>query len=136
MKKMSKAKLRARRKWGIRIRERRVAAGWAVTGVGSIGWRLKQLGYKTYAAYLSSDHWKRVRGLFISPGTKCQACLLAEAVNLHHKNYKNLGSETQDDVVPLCGGCHRRVHISETMGCKTGLEGALKRVIKRNRKRS
>ncbi len=75
------------------------------------GIRLKFLGYKSYSAYLRSDHWKNFRKrYFTSNDKKCAVCGVRSGLELHHKNYSNLGREKFSDVVCLCEGHHKRLH--------------------------
>lgn len=76
-----------------------------------------------YAEYLASDDWKRRRKeLLRAHGWKCAACgiprILAlwwdrEDLNIHHRRYDTLGSESPDDVEALCEKCHGAEHRAE-----------------------
>jgi uncharacterized protein YlaI len=64
-----------------------------------------------YEEYLFSAHWKHFSGEAIKFARyKCQLCDNNNSLNVHHKNYKNLGRETFNDTIVLCNDCHRMVH--------------------------
>ena len=64
-----------------------------------------------YSDYLKSPHWVAFRQRIYSTRNRCQACGTNKAkLNIHHKNYKCLGKETDDDVLVLCEACHTRFH--------------------------
>ena len=119
------AKIRRRflRRW----RRNRIANGYNDDGIGIIKRRLKELGYKNYSTYLASDHWTGTRErLLLERGSICELCKNRGFVQLHHRTYKNLGSELDCELIFLCDSCHHRIHQSERMG--VGLERALRRV--------
>jgi len=76
----------------------------------------------SYQKYLSSPHWRNLqKSLKSNPKYQtCYSCDLTLAVliscgdtdgiDLHHISYKNIGNETEKDIVPLCSDCHHRVH--------------------------
>jgi len=71
-------------------------------------WMLNQMDYKSY---LQTDHWQRFRLEAIEHcGGKCQLCGKTEMLQVHHKNYKNRGWETFDDVIVICSKCHDKQH--------------------------
>lgn len=63
-----------------------------------------------YNEYLKSSEWKNFRSKIISQCQKCYICDSAASLNVHHKTYDNLGSETESDVVVLCNECHAIHH--------------------------
>lgn len=67
-----------------------------------------------YREYIRSPQWRAVRQRFIASKLPkvCAACgkPWGHGDHLHHRTYKNLGNERLMDLVPLCPGCHRRVH--------------------------
>ena len=118
------------------MREKRVAGGYYETGLGALAAKLKAIGFKNYAEYLASDHWKMTRARVLAQrGRICQICQSTDVVAVHHRTYERLGSESDDDLVVLCGDHHRRVHHSERVGGKGGLDGALVRMIRRFNKK-
>jgi hypothetical protein len=72
-----------------------------------------------YAAYLESPTWHGVREEWLDEHRKrfdsepvCRVCGLRWTLrdDLHHRTYDNLGQERYDDLVPMCRGCHERLH--------------------------
>ena len=73
--------------------------------------RFRNRGYRSYAEYLASDHWARVRRAYRDSGRPmdCAACG-ARPIELHHRSYSRICGERLNDLIPLCRGCHGRVH--------------------------
>jgi 5-methylcytosine-specific restriction endonuclease McrA len=65
-----------------------------------------------YAAYIASHRWRtnaaRVRELAVAQG-KCRLCAEQGPLEVHHRDYENLGDERDGDLVALCARCHREV---------------------------
>jgi hypothetical protein len=65
-----------------------------------------------YDLYLQTEHWQH----FSSEALKfsryrCQLCDKNNVeINVHHKNYENIGRETFNDVIVLCKNCHEKHH--------------------------
>jgi hypothetical protein len=76
------------------------------------GDRLRQLGYDSYADYLRSAHWRRVRLCYWASGREieCAVCGDDERIELHHYHYRSLGHERPSDLLALCHRHHRDVH--------------------------
>lgn len=73
--------------------------------------KLRRLGFKNYAQYLRSDHWKSVKQRYAnSKQPKICACCGDPKYQLHHKTYERLGKEHLKDFLPLCDCCHRQFH--------------------------
>lgn len=72
---------------------------------------LSNLGFRTYAEYLESEHWKQFKQRYVQSDQpqRCRCCGLAK-YELHHVTYKRLGQERLTDVIPLCRECHDKVH--------------------------
>ena len=72
--------------------------------------------YSTYRDYLNlSNHWKRFKlklkhNFKIQQKHCCIICSSKTKLEVHHKTYKNIGNESENDVVLLCSGCHRYIH--------------------------
>lgn len=64
-----------------------------------------------YEWYLLSSHWMDVRQRAIdnSDGL-CVRCGGKRRIQVHHKNYTNLGNEKDEDIEVLCGECHEDEH--------------------------
>lgn len=65
-----------------------------------------------YHKYITSDEWKKKSRNFLKNYKKCQICLNNRPIHTHHRTYKNLGNETNEDLMALCGTCHKKVHFS------------------------
>ena len=64
-----------------------------------------------YKDYLNSNHWIEFRRKIYSTRKICQGCSSSKKkLNIHHRNYKSLGKETEDDIIVLCEECHNRFH--------------------------
>lgn len=74
--------------------------------------RLASIGL-TYAEYLKSDEWKKIRSKASKRDIykKCKKCDSHKNINLHHKHYKWIGTHhAMQAIVPLCKNCHQIVH--------------------------
>ncbi len=64
-----------------------------------------------YRNHLQSEYWKTIRLKALERDNKiCQSCKSARATEVHHLTYKNLGSETLDELISYCRACHEKVH--------------------------
>lgn len=72
-------------------------------------WQLQNMPYKLY---LETEHWKHFRAETLKFAQyKCQLCNSKDTeLNVHHKNYDNVGRETFNDVIVLCKLCHGTHH--------------------------
>lgn len=70
--------------------------------------------YEKYKIQLSRPEWLAFREfIFVVKGKKCELCGSLKDIQIHHKRYINgrLAWEyIPDDVVVLCGNCHKRIH--------------------------
>ena len=76
--------------------------------------RLSVLGYASYAEYLKSDDWARVRAEKLRRFRDCLLCG-KPANQVHHMDYSHevlLGLRPQL-LVTLCEGCHERIEFAE-----------------------
>lgn len=72
--------------------------------------RLSQLGFKSYAEYLASGHWRDFKARYRAKRSmRCAVCQTSR-VQLHHHTYRNLGDESLGDVTPLCDKHHDEIH--------------------------
>lgn len=83
--------------------------GWEITlGYAARDKVLLELGFESYAEYLKSDLWKRVRAkVFACRGNRCWLCD-QKATQVHHKSYTRrilLGKKFKG-LMPICGKCH------------------------------
>lgn len=79
---------------------------------------LRELGYRSYSEYLSSDLWKEIRRRAIRKAKgMCEVCGKNEATHVHHLNYQKdtlLGKkETLVFLVASCEECHIRVEFDQ-----------------------
>ena len=74
-----------------------------------------------YQAYLESDQWRstrnftmdRVRSYTNKPVYQCEECkefFRNDAIHVHHKHYRTVGRERQEDLMVLCKWCHALTH--------------------------
>ena len=68
------------------------------------------LGFKNYAEYLQSHHWRSLRNQLIGNKPFCCACNVFLATELHHVRYDRVGKETKDCVIGVCHSCHNAIH--------------------------
>ena len=72
----------------------------------SFGWGHNN---RTYEKYLNSPAWQVKRDAVMDRnGGQCVCG--ADATEVHHKNYDNIGKEPLEELVALCEDCHKRVH--------------------------
>ena len=71
---------------------------------------LKSAGFKDYAEYLESPHWKILRADTVGHHGYCAVCKSLQSPRLHHCNYSRLGHEAPDDIIVLCKYHHDFVH--------------------------
>lgn len=64
-----------------------------------------------YLAYLRSSEWAKIKVdlITINEG-KCERCGNRRNLQVHHLTYENLYYEEPDDLILLCGSCHRKEH--------------------------
>jgi len=85
--------------------------------------RLAELGFKNLNEYLNSQIWSARRNEYWKLNRrKCFVTNATKRLELHHLNYKNLGNEVDDDLVPLADGVHKLLH--ELIGHRLGLGNA------------
>lgn len=65
-----------------------------------------------YRDYLKTEQWKnRRKEILVRDGNKCSECGDKKKLQVHHLNYKNLGCEKDEDLVTLCGNCHKKIGV-------------------------
>jgi 5-methylcytosine-specific restriction endonuclease McrA len=68
-----------------------------------------------YISYLSSREWYRRRaGRLVAANFSCERCGCGEWLQVHHRTYKRLGNELNEDLEVLCSYCHRETHNATT----------------------
>ena len=66
---------------------------------------------KKYYEYLESDLWKLKRKYVLKRDNNiCQACLSAEANDVHHLTYNRVFDEPLFDLISVCRNCHKKIH--------------------------
>lgn len=78
--------------------------------------RRKEKAQKKYVEYMTSERWALRRKQYLKTHKRiCVACMSPKDVTIHHKTYRNMGNEPDEDLVCLCKPCHtayHRIHIS------------------------
>lgn len=77
---------------------------------------LRKLGFGSYAAYLASDLWRRIKRLvFAAKGNQCWLCVFRSANQVHHCRYSRLDllGKRLIGMFPLCDGCHVSIEFDE-----------------------
>ncbi len=84
--------------------------------------KLKELGFASYAQYLKSPHWQKIRKQRWDVSEKiCNKCdrsikelyqyeLDDGGLHVHHRDYENLGQERLEELDLLCSTCHINEH--------------------------
>src|SRR5688572_3286772 len=71
--------------------------------------KLKELGFQNYDDYLASDHWRQRRADYeASHPRRCRYCA-GRGDHLHHRRYKNLGAEPDNDLEWVCADHHAEI---------------------------
>lgn len=65
---------------------------------------------KDYANYLNSSKWNTMKIVIRARDNVCKKCGSKNNLQVHHITYKNFGDEELEDLVLLCGSCHKEVH--------------------------
>lgn len=84
---------------------------------------LLSLGFSSYAEYLNSDLWKKIRGKVLVNGVKCKGCD-GVPTQIHHMGYgkKTLLGEKLTALIPCCRRCHYIVEFTSDGRKRTFLE--------------
>lgn len=85
---------------------------------------LRELGFKSYRHYLSSDLWASIRvRVRARSGGICECCAAMSASQVHHASYDReyLLGEKIDKLIDLCEVCHRKIE-RKPNGVKRGFE--------------
>ena len=76
--------------------------------------RLAALGFKKLEQYYASPLWQaRKKAYFVRHPYRCRNCNAPgwkRVLQLHHKTYRNLGNEPDEDLELQCVKCHHRFH--------------------------
>lgn len=68
---------------------------------------------KAYKHHLESEEYKSKRKLVFARDNICQACLINQATEVHHKTYDHVGDEPLFDLAGVCKACHEKLHPQE-----------------------
>ena len=64
-----------------------------------------------YNIYIKSKFWKEKRIKILERDKyQCRICKEAKATEVHHLSYRNLFSESELELISICGQCHGLVH--------------------------
>ena len=63
-----------------------------------------------YQQYIKSGKWRRRKARYLKTHRVCSYCYSVNNLTVHHRDYKNFGNETQEDLQTLCIDCHNVVH--------------------------
>lgn len=67
---------------------------------------------KKYTVYIISKWWdERKNRYFQKYGKRCEVCGHSKHVQVHHKLYKNYGTEKDEHLVALCRFHHSQLHL-------------------------
>jgi hypothetical protein len=78
--------------------------------VSIIGGKLHRLGFKTYAEYLASPHWRELKRRYLASSLRKHCSCGKPRRDFHHLTYERLGAEKLTDIEPLCRTCHEDRH--------------------------
>ena len=77
------------------------------------GWVTKKVWKEKYAKYLRTAKWKRKREKILERDNHtCQnkTCGSHKTLVCHHRHYRNVFNERDEDLVILCRRCHDKIH--------------------------
>jgi 5-methylcytosine-specific restriction endonuclease McrA len=95
----------------------------------------QQKARRKYVEYMSSDTWFKRRRLYLKTHAKvCVACGSTEEVTIHHKTYRNIGSEKDEDLVCLCKICHTTYHRTNLSTSKRSTDEFIKKIHEKRKK--
>lgn len=60
--------------------------------------------------YLKTEHWLKFRKEVRKLRKVCEICGSNKKLNVHHRNYKNVGRENFGDVYLVCNYHHKKLH--------------------------
>lgn len=73
--------------------------------------KLTNTTFYKYNFYLLSSEWRILReAILIRDKYICQFCKQAEATEVHHLTYENLGNESPNELISTCNICHLKKH--------------------------
>ncbi len=105
------------------------------SGTYDIKNRLDKSAFQNYKTYLQSEVWKASKNRFfdkirlLKKPFQCYCCFNPNNLQVHHRTYSRLGKEYLNDLVLLCGNCHKKTH--EIAGCSDKKLYNAHRILKR-----
>ena len=70
----------------------------------------------SYREYIVSPEWRRRSAIKKkSVNHSCQVCNSSKDLQVHHRTYKNMGNERDNDLTVLCKPCHTMFHTSREL---------------------
>ena len=74
---------------------------------------LLEMGFASYAEYLESELWRKIRRTVLCDGNACLVCG-KPANQVHHTKYTlaNLSGESLEGMVPICRDCHQTIEFN------------------------
>lgn len=90
-----------------------------------------------YDQHINSPEWAaRKDQYYAGHARRCRACGSVKKIHLHHKTYVRFKYELDSDLVPLCEGCHDKVHALHKVqgGCLTKATDTVIAQIKADKK--
>lgn len=76
--------------------------------------RQKMLNGMTYAEYLQSDEWRKIKAKASERPhyQKCWYCGATDGLDLHHRSYKWIGTpHAMRGLIAACRDCHGKIHV-------------------------
>jgi len=76
---------------------------------------LSKLGFQSYADYLKSELWTKIRRRVLSRRKGCKVCGNTKYLQIHHTRYTflNLSGKSTRYLIVLCQKCHEKVSYLE-----------------------
>jgi hypothetical protein len=90
------------------------------------------LGFKSYAEYLRSSLWRRIKSAFLELHPYC-CCCLRHANQIHHRayDYDTLAGLSNEQLAPICRKCHNEIEFYTDGSKRYGLEAVNKALNRR-----
>ncbi len=71
---------------------------------------------RSYRRYRKSRRWQTKRRTILKrAGYKCRKRGRRHATQVHHETCRRIGRERLSDLTAVCGGCHKRIHASNSL---------------------
>lgn len=83
----------------------------------------------SYKRYLKTNHWQTTRFLIKATKRKCNLCGSKKNLNVHHKTYRNIGNESERDLLLVCKDCHNELHKRSLSNVSDQVRGRIRKLI-------